>query len=400
MLERITFEEKKKMQFDDTQVAFSLKNDADLERAYFLFRLIANTPLVRIGTAVTNFALKSKLPVEGLIRATVFDHFCAGTTAEESLAVVEKLQSEKVASILDYSVEGAKEEIDLDTCLQKTLETFDHSAQHKALSFGVFKPTGVGRFALYEKKSTGAPLSAEETAEWERVEKRFEALCMRAQELGIGLLIDAEESWIQPAVDRLIERLMERFNTERPIVYNTLQMYRHDRLAYLQELTKKAKNKGFVIGVKLVRGAYLEKENHRAASMGYPSPLCPTKAATDEQFDAALEFIFKNIDHIALFFGSHNEKSAQLILQLMEQYQLPTAHPHIWFGQLYGMSDHITFNLAKGGYQVAKYLPFGPVKDVIPYLIRRAEENTSVVGQTTRELDLIVKERKRRQKKR
>lgn len=384
------------MLFEDTRTAFVLKSDADLDRAYFLFRLIANEPLVRIGTTVTNFALKSHLPIEGLVRATVFDHFCSGTTAEESLSVVDKLASQGVASILDYSVEGDKSEIDLDTCLAKTLETFDYSNQNPDLPFGVFKPSGIGRFGLYEKISAKQPLTAAEEAEWQRVENRYRQLCDRAVSLGIRLLIDAEESWIQPAIDELIEKLMEQYNRNEVVVFNTLQMYRHDRLDYLKALHQRATKKGFKVGVKLVRGAYLEKENQRAKQHNYPSPLCKSKSDTDKNFDAALAYVFDHLEDIALFFGSHNEASAYAILDLIAAKGLDQKHPHIWFGQLYGMSDHISFNLAKAGYQVAKYLPFGPVRDVMPYLIRRAEENTSVVGQTTRELDLISKERKRR----
>jgi len=384
------------MLFEDTRTAFVLKSDADLDRAYFLFRLIANEPLVRIGTTVTNFALKSHLPIEGLVRVTVFDHFCSGTTAEESLSVVDKLASQGVASILDYSVEGDKSEIDLDTCLAKTLETFDYSKQNPDLPFGVFKPSGIGRFGLYEKISAKQPLTAAEEAEWQRVENRYRQLCDRAVSLGIRLLIDAEESWIQPAIDELIEKLMEQYNRNEVVVFNTLQMYRHDRLDYLKTLHQRATKQGFKVGVKLVRGAYLEKENQRAKQHNYPSPLCKSKSDTDKNFDAALVYVFDHLEDIALFFGSHNEASAYAILDLIAAKGLDQKHPHIWFGQLYGMSDHISFNLAKAGYQVAKYLPFGPVRDVMPYLIRRAEENTSVVGQTTRELDLISKERKRR----
>ena len=384
------------MLFEDTRTAFVLKSDADLDRAYFLFRLIANEPLVRIGTTVTNFALKSHLPIEGLVRATVFDHFCSGTTAEESLSVVDKLASQGVASILDYSVEGDKSEIDLDTCLAKTLETFDYSKQNHDLPFGVFKPSGIGRFGLYEKISAKQSLTAAEEAEWQRVENRYRQLCDRAVSLGIRLLIDAEESWIQPAIDELIEKLMAQYNQNEVVVFNTLQMYRHDRLDYLKTLHQRATKKGFKVGVKLVRGAYLEKENQRAKQHNYLSPLCKSKLDTDKNFDAALAYVFDHLEDIALFFGSHNEASAYAILDLIAAKGLDQKHPHIWFGQLYGMSDHISFNLAKAGYQVAKYLPFGPVRDVMPYLIRRAEENTSVVGQTTRELDLISKERKRR----
>ena len=382
--------------FDNTQIAFQTKTDAQLERAYFLFKMIANAPLVKVGTLVAQFALKSQLPVEGLIRATVFDHFCAGTSAEESLPVINLLAENDVFSVLDYSVEGAKTEVSLDGCLENTLKTLSLSKTHNHLPFSVFKPTGFGAFYLYEKVSNNEKLTEDEEAAWSRIRNRFHQCCQFAKQSGLQLLIDAEESWIQPAVNLLIEEMMAAYNKERVVVYTTAQMYLKDKRAYLKELVAKANAQDFLIGIKLVRGAYMEKEAERAVEKGYDNPICASKAETDENFNAALHFLMDHVDRCAIYCGSHNEQSTQLFMDLIEAKQWPKNHPHLWFGQLYGMSDHITFNLAEMGYNTSKYLPFGPVKDVLPYLIRRAEENTSVAGQTHRELVLIKKERKRR----
>ena len=382
--------------FDNTKVAFAAKTDAALERAYFLFKLIANEPLVRIGSLVANFALKAHLPVEGLIRATVFDHFCSGTTAKESIKVVNSLAEQGVYSVLDYSVEGAKEEISLDDCLENTLSTIDLSAKSKHIPFTVFKPTGFGDPYLYEKVSRGHDLNDNDIAAWERIRKRFTRCCEAAKGNGVKLLIDAEESWLQPAINRLVEEMMEKFNTDEVIIFTTVQMYLKDRLHYLEEIAQQAKSKGYKVGIKIVRGAYMEKEAARALDNGYENPVCPSKKATDKNFNDGWRFIIDRLDIFSLYFGSHNEESTYAILNEMEKRNLAIDHQNIWFGQLYGMSDHISFNLAKAGFNVTKYLPFGPVKDVLPYLIRRAEENTSVAGQSIRELELIEKERKRR----
>lgn len=382
--------------FDNTQIAFQAKTDAQLDRAYFLFKMIASAPMVKVGTLAAQFALKSNLPVEGLIRATVFDHFCSGTSAEESLPVINQLAESNVFSILDYSVEGAKSEINLDTCLSNTLKTLALSKTHKHVPFSVFKPTGFGDFDLYEKVSNKTPLNEEEKVAWGRIRKRFHECCAYASDAGVQILIDAEESWIQPAVNLLVEEMMATYNKERVVVYTTAQMYLKDKFAYLQELIEKAEANGFYLGVKLVRGAYMEKEAARAEARGYENPICPSKEATDENFNNALRFLIDHVARCSIYCGSHNEASTQLFMDLIQAKQLPKNHPHLWFGQLYGMSDHISFNLAEIGYNTSKYLPFGPVKDVLPYLIRRAEENTSVAGQTHRELALIKKERERR----
>ncbi|RYJ44885.1 proline dehydrogenase family protein [Flavobacterium beibuense] len=382
--------------FNNTAVAFSLKSDTELDRAYFLFKMIASQPLVRIGTAVTNFALKVHLPVEGLIRATVFDHFCGGTTEEDCLPVVDKMFTKGVTSVLDYSVEAKEEELEFDKALEKTLKTIVFAKERAAIPFAVFKPTGFGRFELYEKLGEGKTFTVEEAAEWNRVIERFEKVCKTAHEMDVALLIDAEESWMQDAADDLVADMMRKYNKEKAIVYNTLQMYRWDRLDYLKKLHSQAQEEGFHIGMKVVRGAYMEKENKRAEEKGYKSPICISKTATDENYDAAIVYMVDHIDKMAIFAGTHNEESSYRLMQLMEKKGITKADRKVFFGQLYGMSDNISFNLAENGYNVTKYLPFGPVRDVMPYLIRRAEENTSVAGQTTRELNLISAERKRR----
>lgn len=382
--------------FNNTKVAFALKTDTELDRAYFLFKMIANEPLVRIGTAVTNFALKAHLPVEGLIRATVFDHFCGGTTEDDCLTVVDKMYTKGVSSVLDYSVEGKEEEEQFDAALEMTLKTIEFARERKAIPFAVFKPTGFGRFYLYEKLGEKQTLTAEEQKEWDRVVERFDLVCKAAHEKDVALLIDGEESWMQDAADDLVTEMMRKYNKEKAIVFNTLQLYRHDRLDYLKKLHEQAKAEGFYIGMKLVRGAYMEKENKRAEEKGYPTPICESKEATDINYDTTVVYMMDHLDRMAIFAGTHNELSSYKLIELMEAKGVLKNDPRIWFGQLYGMSDNISYNLASHGYNVAKYLPFGPVRDVMPYLIRRAEENTSVAGQTSRELNLLKTERDRR----
>jgi proline dehydrogenase len=385
--------------FNNTQIAFSLKSDTELERGYFLFKMIANQPLVRIGTAVTNFALKAKLPVESLIRATVFDHFCGGVNEEDCLSVVDKMFTKGVSSVLDYSVEGKEEEDQFEAALKMTLKTIEFAKERQAIPFAVFKPTGLGRIELYEKIGAKEALTADEKSEWDRVVARFDSICSEGHKKDVALLIDAEESWMQDAADELVTEMMCKYNKEKAIVFNTLQMYRWDRLNYLKELHQQAEKEGFFIGIKLVRGAYMEKENVRAEQKGYPSPICESKVASDINFDTAVLYMVEHLDKMSIFAGTHNELSTYNLMSLMQERGIKANDERIYFGQLYGMSDNISYNLAENGYNVAKYLPFGPVKDVMPYLIRRAEENTSVAGQTSRELEMIKTERKRRKGK-
>lgn len=382
--------------FNNTQVAFSLKSDTELDRAYFLFKMIANQPLVRIGTAVTNFALKAHLPVEGLIRATVFDHFCGGINEQDCLSVVDKMYTKGVSSVLDYSVEGKEEEDQFDAALKMTLKTIEFAKERLAIPFAVFKPTGLGRFELYEKIGRNELLNPTEQAEWDRVVTRFDLVCSEGYKKDVALLIDGEESWMQDAADDLVTNMMRKYNKDKAIVFNTLQLYRWDRLDYLKKLHETAKNEGFYIGMKLVRGAYMEKENVRATEIGYPTPICASKNDTDINYDTTVKYMLEHLDQMSIFAGTHNESSTYTLMKLMKSKGIESNDNRIWFGQLYGMSDNISYNLAENGYNVAKYLPFGPVKDVMPYLIRRAEENTSVAGQTSRELEMIKAERKRR----
>jgi proline dehydrogenase len=382
--------------FNNTEVAFSLKSDTELDRAYFLFKMIDNQPLVKIGTAVTNFAIKAHLPVEGLIRATVFDHFCGGVNEVDCLSVVDKMFTKGVSSVLDYSVEGMEEEDQFDAALKMTLKTIEFAKEREAIPFAVFKPTGFGRFDLYEKVGSKVELTESEKAEWNRVEARFDKVCGEAHQKNVPLLIDAEESWMQDAADDLVAKMMRKYNKEKSIVFNTLQMYRWDRLDYLKNLHHQAETEDFYIGMKIVRGAYMEKENLRAEEKGYPTPICETKEATDLNYDAAIHYMLENLDKMSIFAGTHNELSSYKLMEYMQELNIEKKDARIWFGQLYGMSDNISYNLSANGYNNAKYLPFGPVRDVMPYLIRRAEENTSVAGQTSRELNLITAERNRR----
>ncbi|MEK6449810.1 MULTISPECIES: proline dehydrogenase family protein [unclassified Myroides] len=387
--------------FNNTEVAFALKSNNELKRAHFLFNMISKPTLVKMGSALANFAIKTHLPVTGLIRSTVFDHFCGGISEDDCLTVVDNMYGKgRVASVLDYSVEGKETEEQFDAALNMTIKTIEFGKQRPdAIPFAVFKPTGFGRFDMFVKKGENVKFTAEEEKEWERIVYRFNMACKYAYDNDVLLLIDAEHSWMQDAADEICLDMMRKYNKEKALIYNTAQLYRWDRLQYLKDLHQIAKAEGFHVGMKVVRGAYMEVERERAAQKGYKSPICVDKAATDVNYDAAVTFMIENADVMALFAGTHNEKSSYLIMDLMKKHNIAHNDKKLFFGQLYGMSDNISFNLAKENYNVAKYLPFGPVRDVIPYLIRRAEENTSVAGQTNRELGLITTELKRRKLK-
>jgi proline dehydrogenase len=382
--------------FDNTEVAFAIKSNTELDRAFYLFEMIKREPLVKIGTAVTKLALKAYLPVEGIIRATVFDHFCGGVTEKDCMPIIDKMYTKNVHSVLDYSAEGKQVEEHFDLAMEKTLNTIKFGKEKNSLPFAVFKPTGFGKFEIYQKITEGKSLDAHELIEWKRVKERYNTVAKAAYDANIPLLIDAEETWMQTAADDLIEEMMVKYNTKKVIVFGTLQLYRWDRLDYLKQLHERAKKQGFKIGMKLVRGAYMEKERERAEKYGYKDPICVDKKATDTMYNDVQRYMIEHIDDMAIFSGTHNEESSYLLMDLIEKHQLKRDDKRIWFGQLFGMSDHISYNAAKEGYNVAKYLPFGPVRDVMPYLIRRAEENTSVAGQTNRELELLKRERERR----
>ncbi len=382
--------------FNNTEVAFAVKTDAELDRAYYLFKMISSEPMVKIGSKLTNFALKAHLPVEGLIRATVFNHFCGGVNEEDCMPVIEKMYANKVHAILDYSAEGKEEEQQFDKVVDITIGIMDFAKEKSSMPFAVFKPTGIGTMKIYTKVSAGEKLTDKEQAEWDRVLVRYDKVAKAAHEKNVPLLIDAEDFCMQKAADEAVEDLMEKYNKDKAIIFGTLQLYRHDRMDYIKVLHQRAKKQGFHVGMKLVRGAYMEKERERAEKMGYQDPICVDKPATDKMFNDVLEYIFVNIDMMALYVGTHNEESSLLFKNLIDVSGLDKSDDRLWFGQLYGMSDHISYNIGALGYNVSKYLPFGPVRDVMPYLIRRADENTSVGDQTSRELDLLKTERKRR----
>jgi proline dehydrogenase len=382
--------------FDNTEIAFSLKSTKELKKSYLLFKLMANPKLVSIGSKFTLFSFKANLPIKGIVKRTVFNQFCGGETENDCLKVINRMSEKDVYSILDYSVEGKENETDFNAAMQKKLELVNFANNHDEIPFVVMKPTALGRFALWVKVSSKAALSNLEVEEWKRVENRIDAICKAAYEANLKVMVDAEESWMQDAADDLVRLMMQRYNKERVTVYNTLQCYRWDRVDFLKKEHQLAKDNGYKLGMKIVRGAYMEKERERAIEKGYDSPICTTKEETDKTFNDALSYIVDNNTEISLFVGTHNEASCYLAIELINQKRLAKNIDSIWFGQLYGMSDHITFNLAANGYNTAKLIPFGPVKEVIPYLIRRAEENTSVAGQTGRELTLLIKEKERR----
>jgi proline dehydrogenase len=384
------------LSFDNTEVAFSGKSASDLRRSYWLFKLVSNSGLVNFGKSFTTFAINAHLPIKPFIKPTIFKQFCGGEDISESLATVDSLGKHNVGSILDYSVEGMTTDAEFDATATEIMATIEAAKTYKHISFAVFKPTGIGNISVYEKVGAKATVTPAEKESWDKIRTRFDNICKKAHDNQVQLLIDAEETWMQQAADDLAHEMMEKYNKEKAIIFNTAQLYRKDRLDYIKNACKDAQDKKYFLGLKLVRGAYMEKERARAAKLGYPSPINDTKPDTDKLFDAALEFCVKHIDTISLCAGSHNENSAQLLAKLMKDNNIPNNHPHIWFSQLLGMSDHISFNMAAEGYNVAKYVPYGPVKNVLPYLIRRAQENTSVKGQTGRELSLIIKEKQRR----
>lgn len=389
--------------FDNTENAFAYKSDKALRKAKFLFSTMQYSWFVKLGTILTPVLIKGKMPfINKIVRNTIFSQFVGGETLEETATAGAVLGKYGVQVILDYGVEGKESEAGFDYAMDQFMKVIDYAATQPNIPFISVKVTGISRSALLQKLNDAPRLRSgihdheEEIAEWDRVRERMYCICAEAAEKGIGVLVDAEESWLQDPVDRLTMELMEEFNTEKAVVYNTLQLYRHDRLRFLHLSHQIAREKNLVLGIKLVRGAYMEKERERAAKHGYPSPIQPDKEATDRDFDAAVTYCIDNIETISVIVASHNEKSNLLAAELMHAKGIPHNHHHVHFSQLFGMSDNITFNLAKEGYNVSKYLPFGPIGDVIPYLMRRAQENSSVAGQTGRELMLIEKERARR----
>ena len=387
------------LSFDDLSVAFASKSDAQLRKTYWLFAAMNNQSLMKLGTSSMNTALKWHLPISGLIKATIFGQFCGGETIEECEATLNDLGKYNIGTILDYSVEGEKTEAGFDATMHETIATVEKAAKAKHIPFSVFKITGLASFDLLAKMQTKEAKSNDDLQAFERVKARIEAICQRAHDLNVRIFIDAEESWIQDTIDQLTYAMMERFNKKQPIVYNTYQFYRWATLPALQQAVFEAKSKGYQLGAKLVRGAYMEKERARAKANGYADPIQPSKEASDKDFDAAMLFCLEHLETVAFCAGTHNENSSLLLAQEMNKRGIQPNNQRIWFAQLLGMSDNISYNLANAGYNVAKYVPYGPVASVMPYLIRRAQENTSIAGQSSREYMLINREMERRKTK-
>ena len=382
--------------FDNTAIAFGHKSDGELSFSVWMFKLMQNQTLVKWSTALANLALKLRLPISAIVKATIFKQFCGGETISECDKAIISLGKAGIGSILDYSIEGAQDEDTFKSTAEELMRNSDKASESPHIPVTCMKLTGVIRFGLLEKVSADQELTELEKQEYGRGVKRVHQICEHAFQNDAPIYIDAEETWIQPAIDRLAEGMMRQYNKQKAIVFTTMQMYRHDQLDHLGTLLDQAKREGFIAGVKFVRGAYLEKENTRAARLGYTTPMQPDKESTDRDYNKALEISIENIAHIAICAGTHNEFSSMYLTELMKKADLPTNHPHVYFSQLYGMSDHISYNLANQGYLVSKYLPYGPVKATMPYLIRRAEENTAIAGQMSKELDLLLKEKKRR----
>ncbi|MFN2501332.1 MAG: proline dehydrogenase family protein [Pyrinomonadaceae bacterium] len=384
------------LDFHDTATAFADKSDAQLKEKYRLFKMLNSPFLNSLGTSATRLALSLGLPVQGLIKSTIFEQFCGGETIEECEDTIIKLAKSNIGTILDYSVEGRSAEAEFDKTKDEIIRTIERAKQDPNIPFAVFKVTGVAPLGTLERLSKKKKLDAKSQAKCERINNRVAQICEFAYSIGQRVFIDAEESWIQDAIDRLATDMMERFNRESPFIFNTLQLYRTDRLKYLKESRRQAKADGYILAVKLVRGAYMEKEREKALENGYPSPIHPNKAATDADYDAAVDYCLKHVDDMAFVAATHNEESTLTLTNKMREKGIAADHPNVFFSQLYGMGDNLSYVLAKNDFRVSKYVPYGPVADAVPYLIRRAEENSSTAGHVSRELDLVRAELTRR----
>ena len=382
--------------FDDTEIAFQAKTNSELKKSYWLFKLVGNNVLVRWSPLLLRLALFLRLPILGIVKKTIFSQFCGGEFIKDCENNIRHLAKYRVKTILDYSVEGQDNEYEFDKVAREIIKTIERAKNDDNIPFAVFKISGLGRFNLLKKVSAKLSLNESEISEYKQVKERVRLICQKAHEYNVKIFIDAEESWIQDAIDGMATSMMRQFNGKKTIVYNTLQMYRWDRLAFLKQSYADAENGNYKLGLKIVRGAYMEKERTRANEYGYPSPIHLDKKSCDNDYDLALTYCINHIDKIAICAGTHNEVSSLKLTDLMLERNISKDDERIYFSQLLGMSDHISFNLANAGYNVVKYMPYGPVKKVIPYLIRRAQENTSISGQTSRELILIMKERERR----
>ncbi len=385
-----------RVHFDDTEVAFSYKSDRELKKANFIFSIVNHPWVSGVATGLAKMGLALRLPVKGLIRATVFEHFCGGETIDQTTRTIDTLSRFHVGAILDFSAEGAKSEVGFDHTTEEIIRTLDKAKGNESIPFTVFKCTGLATMDLLEKVQSKKDLTADEQEDYKHFCDRVEKICAKAFEYDVPVMVDAEDSWIQNPIDAIVYEMMKKYNQKRAIVYNTFQMYRSDMLENLRNAFHDAAMHNYYLGVKMVRGAYMEKEAARAQQLGYTNPIHPNKQATDDSFNKGLAFCIDNKQRVSLICGSHNEYSNQYLTVLMEKHSLKNNDARVWFAQLLGMSDNISFNLAKAGYNVVKYVPYGPVELVMPYLIRRASENTSVAGQSSRELTMIRKELVRR----
>jgi proline dehydrogenase len=389
--------QKNKLDFSNTENAFSNKSDRELKKTVWMFRMMNNPLLVKLGAPIALKSVQWGLPfAEKVVLNTIFQQFCGGTTLLNSSKTIERLAKGHAKSILDYGVEAKETEDEFNKAMNENIRAIEFASRSKDIPFISIKVTGLARFALLEKIQNNAPMTEDEKNEYFNASKRLDAICHTARDKGICVLVDAEESWIQDAIDRMANIMMARYNKDKAVVYNTFQMYRHDRLAFLKESFELAQSKEYYLGAKLVRGAYMEKERNRAEAMNYATPINPDKVATDKMYNDGLVFCVSNFEKIACMNATHNAQSSMLLAGLMDEMGIARNHTHFYFCQLLGMSDNISFNLASAGFNVAKYIVYGTVHDVLPYLVRRAQENTSVTGDMSRELSLVQKEVKRR----
>ena len=384
------------LSYNNTEISFRGRSNADINRAFWLFKLISNNFLTKVGPPITEFALKIGLPIKWLIKATIFKHFCGGETIEDCEGAISFLDQRKVGSVLDYSIEGAEHEEVFENTCQEIIKTIKRANNDTRISLSVFKVTGIGRFTLLEKVNAKKALTPVEVKEFTDLKNRVNSICKSAFDADVPVMIDAEETWIQDAIDELALDMMRKYNREKLIIYSTYQLYRNDKLESLKADFLQASTEEFILGAKLVRGAYMEKERKRAHELNYASPINLSKADTDRDYDSAVRFCLENVEQLGFVAGTHNEDSCSLLVDLMVEKGIKHQNSHVFFSQLLGMSDNLSFNLADAGYNVAKYVPYGPVKEVLPYLFRRAQENTSISGMMGRELSLIIAERKRR----
>tara|TARA_B100000123_G_scaffold266913_1_gene239640 strand:- start:24 stop:1190 length:1167 start_codon:yes stop_codon:yes gene_type:complete len=382
--------------FKNLKVAFKDKSNFELNRSLLIFSIISNPIISKSLITLTKTLIKLRIPINFFIKHTIFKQFCGGTNINNTRRTIDKLWKSKIGSILDYSVEGKDKEVDFKRVKNETINNIIKASKSSKIPFAVFKPTGLTKFSLLEKINSNQNLKSNEIIEKQNFINRIEEICKTSYNYKTPVFIDAEESWIQNGIDMIVLSMMKKYNKKEVYIYNTLQMYRTDRLNYLNEIISVAKKQKFLLGIKLVRGAYHKQEIDRALKLKYDIPVFKTKNKSDESFNKSLQICCDNINHISICAGTHNEYSSQLLIDLMKKNNIDKSDPRIYFSQLLGMCDHISYNIAEHGFNTAKYVPYGPIKDVIPYLIRRAEENTSISGQMNRDLSNIISEKKRR----